>query len=127
MLMLGSAGVWAQPFLSGPTVLGGNGERLATLALLPLLTAVAIVLRDVEMFSDRRGWLTPTLVIASLAVMSLHHIYSAPWTPLSGSPTGFRIAYAIGSALVVAITLVEARGAFGNGRHPPLRKAPADQ
>lgn len=112
LLLLGAASIWVQPFLSGPKVAFGNGERLTTIALLPLLTAVAILLRETGIFSYRKSWVGPLLAIVALVVMSLHHLYSADWTPFAGNRFQFEIAYATGAVAVTVISYLDRRRSY---------------
>ena len=92
-----------QPLLSGPYTVQGNGTRLVTLALVPLVVSVAFTLCDREVFQEKsEGWRF-WIVIGSIATTSTHHIYAATWLPFSGSRTRFGVAYALASLTIAAV------------------------
>jgi hypothetical protein len=94
LLIFGTVCCSAQPFLAGPEITGGNGERLVGLGLVPLVLALAIKGRD----SDGLGVDTRTprfvAIVALLAVGSLHHLYTNPSVPHPTTNTAFAIVYA---------------------------------
>lgn len=102
-LLVGAALILAQVFLMGPFIVGGNGERLGALALIPLLVALGIWLRDAGALAGPDANLPGSSVILILSVMSLHHLYSASFLPFAGRRSVFGLVYATGLAILALI------------------------
>jgi hypothetical protein len=119
ILAAGAGCIWLQPFMAGPVLTGGNGQRLTTLALPPILLAVAIVLRDAGLFEHRRRpfW----LCIGALALGSLHHAYVNQAFPIAGHHTINIVWFASACFLVLFVVLTEL------ARHRREGLAPASQ
>ncbi len=101
-----TAGVVAQPFLAGPDITGQNATRLATLGLLPLVTALALALQR------HRPWnhlstLAPAspshlLLCGGIVIGSLHHLYTTPALPNAASFAALQLTIACVFSLVAA-------------------------
>jgi hypothetical protein len=93
LLVAGSAWCWLQPFLAGPALTGGNGERLAVLGLIPLVLALAITMREAGALAivTRSAWFGAA--VALLALGSLHHVYTHPALAFMSSRGAFGLLY----------------------------------
>ena len=109
LLLFVSICIAAQPLLGGPDITAGNGPRLVTLGLLPLCLALAIKLRDAGVFVDTGGVRPLPLIVALLALASLHHFYVVAAVPSFGDKALFAVTYAAAATGCFLITALEAR------------------
>lgn len=100
--MLVSASIVVQPVIFSPEYAAHNETRLAVLALPTLVCALAFLLRDLE---TRRRRITQTdmfLLIAILAVGSLHHLYTVIGAASPSQTVILQAITAVGLAAVLA-------------------------
>jgi hypothetical protein len=76
VLALLALGILGSPVLMGPTISGGNGARLAALALPPLLILVALLLEEAG-HPFVRSPLFAAAVTLCAVIGSFHHLYSS--------------------------------------------------
>ncbi len=99
LLVLGLS-VWLQPVALNPSY-SGHPERLAVMSLIPFVVALALVLADVERCGASLSPGRAGLVVAILAVGSLHYLYTwiGPSTALQGAVLQLMAAVAAGFAV----------------------------
>lgn len=108
ILIVGAGFIWAQPLLAGPEITGGNIQRLITLGLVPMVIAVAIILRDVRAFSSPSK-ATAGICAMSLLLASLHHHYVSTAIPYSDDNRASIAFFAVAVFVLAGVTVVEAR------------------
>jgi hypothetical protein len=117
-LMLGTLAIWAQPVLAGPSITGGNIQRLITLGLVPLLVAVAIVLREADPSGDRVAPATFAGAVL-LALASMHHHYIADWLPFFDTNRLSIALFLVGTLSAVGLVATRLRLPTADSPHSP--------
>ncbi|HME41474.1 MAG TPA: hypothetical protein VKF36_00185 [Syntrophorhabdales bacterium] len=92
LLLVGS--IWAQPFLAGPDITGGNTVRLCALGFVPLLTAVGVVLSHSRLLSEVNS---PSLMVLTFLIIagSFHHLTSKVGEALHYGMAGFAVVHCV--------------------------------
>jgi hypothetical protein len=102
LLLVLVASIWAQPFLGGPAVTGGNIVRLCALGFVPLLTALAVLLSRSRILSKASR---SQLIILTLLIIagSFHHLTSNVGSALHYGVAGFVIIHCVLAGLTGTI------------------------